>query len=313
MLTRRTVILSKRETAYGTDPVMTGTDGLLAFDVEFGSVGEILRRDVQRDTLSPMPTALGLQEQSVTFKTELKGSGVTGTGANAPEFDPLLHGCGFATAAIVGTSLLYNLVSDESSMGSASLKVYKDGNLHKITGARGTVRVNMDAGQFGVLEWEFSGIYNAVIADTIPDISGLSANLPPIVYNSSFQIGGFSPVATRLMLDVGNNVVRRDDLNATYGVDSFRISAREGKIEFDVDAVVESSNPYWTDWAASVVNTCSIDLGTTAGNKVRIDSIYNMEEVKYGDADGISTYDVTGSLVSSTPDTQNDEIAIKFA
>ena len=313
MLTRRTAILAIRETTYGTDPAMTGTNGMLAYDVDFNPSGEILRRDVQRDTLSPMPTVLGLMEQSVTFKTELKGAGVIGTGASVPEFDPLLHACGFASAAITGTSIVYNPVSKEASMGSAALKIYKDGNLHKLVGARGTVKVNLEAGQYGVMEWELSGRYVAVAADTVPDISGLSANVPPIVYNASFQIGGFSPVTTRLLIDIGNEVVRRDNLNATYGVDSFRISGREGKIEFDADAVVESSNPFWGDWAASVINTFEIRLGATAGNKVSLSGLFNIGENKYGDSDGISTYEVSGSLVSSTQDTQNDEVQIKFA
>ena len=313
MLTRRTVILCTREATYGTDPVMTGSNGLLAWDVDIDVKGEILERDVLRDTLTPMPHVIGMKDVTVSFKTELKGGGLSGTGAAAPEYDPLLHACALGTAEITGTSLVYEPKSAESNIGSASLKVYKDGNLHKIVGARGTFKTTFEAGQYGVLEWELSGKYTPVIADTIPDVGGLANVLPPIVYNSSFQIGGFSPVCSRAMIDLANDVVRRADLNASYGVDSFRIAARKPVIEFDVDAVVESSNPFWTDWAGDVIDTYSINLGTTAGNKVQFSGIFQYNSNKYGDADGVSQYECVAALCSSNADGEDDEMVLTFA
>jgi len=313
MLTRRTVILAEREATYGTDPAMTGTDGILAFDVDINIVGEVLKRDVMRDTLSQLPGVVGMKEVELTFKTEIKGNGLSGTGTAVPELDPLLHGCGFATAAITGTDLSYVLQSAESSMGSTALKVYKDGNLHKITGSRGTVKAMLEAGKYGVLEFSFKGLYNAVIASTIPDLSGLSANKPPVVYNASFVIDTFSPVCSKMEIDLANGVARNDDINATYGVNSFRIASREPKASFTADAVVESSNPFWGDWSGDVVNPYSVTVGATAGNKVRLSGFMQTETNKYADADGISKYEVAAALVSSTPDTQNDELVIKFA
>lgn len=315
MLTRRTVILAAEETTYGTDPAMTGSNGLLAWDVELDIKGEVLKRSVYRDTLSPLPNVIGMKEILVTFKAEMKGNGVTGTRPNVPELHPLLRGCAFGTASAVGTAITYNLVSSEDEISSTALKVYKDGNLHKITGARGTAKAVLEAGKYGVMEFEFSGLYNAVIASTIPDISGLTDNKPPIVYNSSFQIGGFSPVCSRMQVDLGNQVVRRDDLNATFGVNSFRIAAREPKIEFDVDAVVESSNPFWGDWAGEIVDTYSISIqGSVAntGNIIDMSGFFQYETNKYGDADGISTYEITATLCSSGSNSQNDELEVKF-
>lgn len=312
MLTRRTVLLAARETAYGTDPAMTGSNGLLAYDVDMDIKGEVLMRDVLRDSLSPLPHVIGMKEVSLSFKTELKGNGVTGTRPNAPEIDPLLFGCAFGTASAEGTGITYSLQSAESSIGSASIKVYMDGNLHKITGCRGTMKMTLEAGKYGVCEWEFQGLYNAVSAATIPDIAGLTQNKPPIVYNASFQIGGFSPVCSALNIDLANNVIRRDDLNATYGVDSFRISGRQGKMEFTPDAVVESSNPYWGDWSGNVVDTYSIGVGSSTGNAIDIRGYFQIETNKYGDSDGIRTYDVSASLCSSDADAQNDELNITF-
>lgn len=306
MLTRRTVILAIKETTYGTDPAMTGTNAILAWDVDLDVKGELLERPFLRDSLSPLPFVVGLKECALNFKAELKGSN------SSPDIAPLLSACGFGTAVTSGTAITFSLISDEVSMCSAALKVYKDGNLHKITGARGNVKFILEAGKYGVGEFSLQGLYNAVIADTIPNISGLSANKPPIIYNSSFQIASFSPVCSKAEIDLGNTIVRRDSLNATFGVQEFRITGRKPKLSFDADAVVESSNPFWGDWSGQIVDTFSVNIGSTAGNRLIIGGIFQYETNKYADKDGISAYECVAGLVSSDQDTGNDELTLKY-
>jgi hypothetical protein len=306
MLTRRTTILAIKEATYGTDPAMTGTNAILAWDVEMDVKGEVLAREFLRDTFTNMPHVIGMKEVALTFKTELKGSNA------APDIDPLLVGVGFGTAVTTGTGLVYTLQSNEINVNSTAFRVYKDGNMHKILGARGSVKLTLEAGKYGIAEWSFSGLYDPVAAVANPDVSGLSQNKPPILYNSSFQIGGFSPVTSKLEIDLGNTVTRRDDLNATYGVRSFRISSRKPKMSFDADAVVEASNPFWGDWTGHIVDTYSISVGTPAGNRLIVSGYFEYETNKYADKDGISSYECNAALVSSGPDTQDDELSLKY-
>ena len=311
MLTRRTVIEVATEAVYGTDPA-SGFTPLLPFDVEPDIRGEVLERPILRDTLSPLSHVVGMKDISLAFKTELKASGTAGT---IPEMHDLLLGCGYSTAVHAGTTpIVYSPVSKESLINSVSFKLYIDGNLHKIVGARGTVKANMEAGKFGIMEWEFQGLYNAVIASTVTDISADSNESPPTIISSSFQIGGFSPVCSRCLIDLGNSVVRRDDLNAEFGVDSFRIASRKPTMEFDADAVVESSNPFWGDWAGDVVATFSIVAGSgNEGSQVTLSGIFQYETNKYGDADGIRSFEAVAALVSSSANSQNDELIYTFS
>src|SRR5574343_639355 len=203
MLTRQTVIWCARETTYGTDPVMTSTYALLAWDVNIDIKGDQLVRDVLRDTLSPIAHVIGMKEVELTFKTELKGIGApVATAANltAYDFDRLISGCSFNKGTISGTSITYALVSNDSTISSFSFYVHLGdstaGNRHKILGARGTPKFNLKAGKFAEVEWKFNGVYAPVIAATLPGLSGVSTLLPPIVYNSSFNVGGFSPVCS---------------------------------------------------------------------------------------------------------------------
>lgn len=320
MLTKQTVIWCKRETTVGTDPAMTSTDALLAWDVNFEPKGEPLYREVLRDTLSPIAHVIGIKEESLSFKTEIRGIGAhPGTAANLASFelDRLLSGCSFNTGTISGTSITYNLVSSDSALSSLSFYVHIgdsiSGNRHKLTYARGTCKITLQAGKYGVAEWNFKGLYNSVVASTLPGLAGVSSLQPPIVYNSSFQIAGFSPVCSQAEIDLGVNVVRRDSLNAAQGVHSFRITDRKPKLNFDADAVVEASNPFWGDWEGGVVDTFGITVGTNAQNKVEFTGYFEYVQPAYGDADGVRKYDIEAAIVSSSPSTGNDELTIKVS
>ncbi len=305
MLTRRTVITAIAETTYGTDPVMTGTNAILAWDVNPDIKGEVLERVFLRDTLTPMPHVIGMKQVELQFKTEIVGSNA------APMIAPLLTACGFGTGVTSGTGLTYSLQSTEINMPSVSLYLYKDGNRHKVTGARGSVKFILEAGKYGIAEWKFNGLYNAVEAVAVPDVSGLSANKPPICYNSSFQIAGFSPVTSKLEIDLANTIASSESLNAAAGIALFRVSERKPTMKFDADAVVESSNPFWGNWADSTVGTFGVFVGTSANGYV-ISGNFELSKNDYADKEGIMKYNCDAMLCGSTPDTQNDELSIKF-
>jgi hypothetical protein len=307
MLTRKSAIRVALETTAGTDPA-SGFSTLLAWDIEPDIKGEVLKRDMLRNTLSNVGHVVGIQESAVNFKTELKSGGGSGT---VPEMDLLLQSVGFGTAAHSGTEdIVYSLKSDEADLKTLSLYIYKDGNKHKVTGARGNLRFVMEAGKYGICEWEFRGKYNAVVAETAP--TAAAGVTPPVMYNSSFQIAGFSPVSSRAQIDLQNNISRRDDLNATAGVDSFRLTTREPKFEFDADAVVESSNPFWGDWSGAVVDTFAIQAGTNDGSIVKLTGYFQYDSAKYADKEGVSVYECVATLVSSDASTSNDELTVTF-
>lgn len=311
MLTRRTVILAKRETVYGTDPAMApSTDGLLAYSVDIDIKGENLERPVVRDSLSPMPSVIGMKSATLKFSAELKGYGAT-TSIGNWELDDLLSGCGFDTGVYSGTATVYSLQSQESLMGSVSFIVNVDGNMHKICGAKGSMKIVMDAGKYGEIQFQFEGLYNPIASGTLYDLSGISNVKPPIVYNSSFALGSFNPVTAKAEIDLGNEVTERDSLNATYGVAGFRITDRQkASLSFDADAVAESSNPFWGNWEGSAVQTLGITIGSNVGNTIKLAGFFNMESVKYGDDKGVRKIDCKAGLCSSDVNSQNNELQI---
>jgi len=314
MLTRRTVLLCKREGAtYGTDVAMSpSTDGVLVYGLDVDFKGENLERPVVRDSLSPMPSVIGMKMCTLKFNAELKGIGATTSIGNF-ELDDLLSGCGFDTGVYSGTSTVYSLQSQESLMSSVSFIVNMDGNIHKILGARGNVKFVMDAGKYGECQFEFQGLYNPVGSGTLYDLSGISNVKPPIVYNSGFAIGAYNPVTSKCEIDIGNAITERDSLNATYGVAGFRITDRQkASLSFDADAVAEGTNSFWANWEGSSVQTLGITIGSNATNIIKFAGYFNMESVKYGDDKGIRKYDCKAGLCSSDVNSQNNELSVTF-
>lgn len=311
MLTRRTVVWQARETTYGTDPAMTSANGIEIYDVNLDIKGDKVERPALRDSLSNIQHIVGMKECELTFKTSLKGMGAVTT-VSSLEIANLLSGCSFNTGVYSGTTTVFSLVSAENSMNSVSFKVFlDDANAHKITGARGTVKFNLSAGKYGEAEWKFNGLYNSVISATTPSLT-LSSVVPPVVYNSGFQIAGFSPVCSSAEIDLAIDVIRRESLNATQGVHSFRVTGRKPMLNFDADAVAESSNPFWGDWEGNVVDTFGVTIGSNATNIIKFGGYFEYVQPKYGDADGVRKFDIEAALVSSIPSSSNDELTITF-
>jgi len=67
MLTRRTVVLVALESTYGTDPAIANFSPILAWDVNPEVKGELLKRDILRDTLTPMGSKIGMKEITLSF------------------------------------------------------------------------------------------------------------------------------------------------------------------------------------------------------------------------------------------------------
>lgn len=152
---------------YGTDPVpVPGANAILVSSPEVKVDGERLVREFDSATLGALGHVIGIKSATVTFSTELKGSGTANAGGagDVPEIDPLLQACGFALTATAESGggvgdgdLTYDPVS--TNRKSVTLYIYLGDVLHKITGAYGNFSLDLNAGKHGVINWEFQGLY----------------------------------------------------------------------------------------------------------------------------------------------------------
>lgn len=307
MFTKKTVVLAKIETAYGTDPIPTSVDAIAATELEIRPVGETIERNLLRGTLSPVLVCRGLKKVDLSFKTELKGTGTPGMLPAHGWEGVLFRACGMVETVNAGVDILYSPVSTD--FASCTIYVYRDRLFHKLTGCRGSFRISIEAGKPAFAEWRFHGLYNSP-ADMSPSSPVFSTLLPPVAAGAGFTIAGFAPVAEKIEFDLNNTIAERKSLSAEDGIAGFEITARRPQGSFDPEAVLESTHPFWDNWANAPALALNLSLGTLSGNRFAIEApALQYRDIASSDKDGRILYQVPFTLAMSSGD---DEFGIRF-
>jgi len=307
MLTRKTVILAKIESEYGTDPVPTpAVNAILVKDVDIKPAGELTERDFLRSSLSPLPFVMGMKEVDVSFATELKGTGTRGALPAWGWEGELLRACGLHETVTATTKIEYLPVSE--GFESCTLYVYKDGVFHKITGCRGTFTINGSVGKYLGIKWSFKGIYNAPV-DASPAAQMFSSVIPPLLFSAGLTLDAYAPVATAIEIAMNNDLGKRTDLNTATGLKEIMITGRKPGGSLDPETVTEASYAFWNKWENASVAALNIGpIGSTQGNIITITAPkLQYKEISYGDREGLLTYQVPFQLAMNSGD---DELKI---
>jgi len=306
MLKQKTVLLAKVETTYGTDSSPGASDGIEITDASIKEAITAVERKVLTQTLSNQQSVGGQRFSEVTFKVELKGSGTAGT---APRIGPLFRACAFAQTIVSSTSVTYKPTS--SSIESCTLYFQIDGRQHIITGARGTVKIIHDAGQYAVLEFSFKGIHNTP-TNTALTTPTFESTLPPICKSASFTYNSRTTLVVKMAeIDMQNVIVMRPSLNATFAVAGFEVTGRNPIMTVDPEAQIETSYDFRGD-QLTTQRQVSYVAGATAGNICTITvPKYNITDIEYGDREGILIETLKGECNKSAA-AGDDEVQIVF-
>ncbi len=277
---RKTVILAKLETTYGTDSTPAGsTDALL---ISNQSITPLVASNVDRNTVTGN---LGSSEQLVgtayvecSFDIELAGSG---TATTAPAWGKLLKACGFAETTQTA-SVDYTPISDISGVTNTSLSIYYylDGQLHKLLGARGTFSIEAAIGERPVLRFRFIGKNGGLTAATnavptltawrtpivVTDANTGDLTLGSLTYTTATGVlsGGTSYPSRGVRLDIANNVV----FQPLLGAETVELTQRDPTGSISLDLTAAQAVTAMTDVLANTTTGLGLTHGTTAGNIV---------------------------------------------
>ena len=306
LLVRKTAILAKAETVYGTDPVPTGAANALLVSGE-PNVSPMDMKVVDRDVMRPffgnsekLPTGIF---SKVDFSCEMAGAGTAGT---VPAWGVLLRACAFAETISAGVSVAYAPVTD--SLESATIYFNRAGVLHKLTGARGTVKFGFTVDGIPKFDFSFTGLFNTVADAALPTLT-LSAWKTPLPVNHTntptFTIHGYAAKMQSLDIDVAAELSPYSLLNDTEHVEIVNRKPA-GKIVMEATTVAQK------DWWSTVKNvtTGALNLvhGLTAGNIVQIDAPkVQISSPTYSNFNGVLM--LNGDLVFA-PNAGNDELII---
>lgn len=260
------VLLARTETTYGTDPVPTGAqNAILAQQVRLSPMeGQDVARELERPFFGADATIPAELHQKLSFRVELAPSGSLGV---APAWGPLVLACGCAQTIAAGASVTYNPITDNPS--SATIYFFYDGIRHRLRGARGNVKIVIEANATPYLEFEFWGLFE-VATDTANPNATLTAFRDPLVANAAntpvFTINGVAQVLRSFNFDAGRQVEPR----FLIGSESILITGAREKIEARVEArPMATFNPYALAQSAATVPIV-LQHGVAAGARTTL-------------------------------------------
>jgi hypothetical protein len=211
----------------------------------------------------------------------------------------------YSIAANVG----YKPVS--SSFSSATIYFNNDGVLHKATGCRGTFSLNVEVGGIPTIDFEFTGIYNAV-TDTAAPTTTYSAQATPLIFkagnSSTFSFLGHSGCLQSLSLEMANEIVYRELVGCDKEV---MITNRAPAGECMIEAVPVATKDYWTIANDDTTGLLTLLHGTTAGNRVTLVAPkVDISNPSYDDMDGVQMLNLP--YVAIPTSAGNDEVVLTF-
>lgn len=299
------VLLAKAESTYGTDPTPTGSaNAMLVKNMTFTPMeAELIERGTIRPYIGGYEQYVANNHAMIEFEVEMMGSGAAGT---APAYAPLLLACGFAETVTASTKVEYTPVS--SSFGSCTLYFNIDGVLHKITGARGNLEMDISARQIPVFKFRFVGIYNAP-TDTSAPTPVYTGFMQPLVANNTNTTGfSFFGVSSLVLESMKINMNNENNFRALIGSESVIITNRKANGELVFEAPTLATLDVFATAVGTTNGALSITHGTVSGYKVKIDATnVDVGNPTYSDGNGVVMAQVPIFL---PPSSGNDEIKI---
>jgi len=308
LLSRKRLILLKKESTYGTDIVPAGTDAVLVRDLSVTPLqSDVVSRDLVRSYLGASEQLLANTRVECQFTVELAGSGTAGT---APRYGAALQACGLSETLVATTSATYAPVS--ASFSSCTIYYNLDGVLHKVTGARGTFTLNAEVGQIPSIQFTLTGIYVPPTDTAAPAVT-YSAQATPLIFKqgntSAFQFFSYAGCLQSVSLDIGNTVVYRELVGCTKEV---LITQRNVTGTVMIEAVTIATKDYFS---AALTDGTTGNLtflhGTATGNRVTLTAARaDLGDPSYGDTDGIAMLNLPYTSIPSA--SGNDEFTLAF-
>lgn len=337
-LTRKTLVVLKRESTYNTDAFGSAANmvsslttsascaQLLWDEINPISIDtKVVEKQVVRASFSKYTELIGRQLYMLKMKTMLMnspGGQHQHTDSGAPTYDSaglqpalgkppffghILRACGVKEVANSSSSVVYTPVSQNFS--SATAYVYADSIRHLITGLYGTAVIEGRAGEGIEVSFDMKGKYYDPSEAAIPSSIVYPLDKKAIVESESLTISSFTgaPIVRSFRFDLGTEVIERGDMNSTDGLYGLWITDRKPTLELVIEvenALTSTFNPFTRLNAQPVVtDAIAFTHGPSAGNLCTFSFPFaQLRSVNYQDDQGIRTYQLQYSLTSTTDD-----------
>jgi len=274
-IARRSVLSAKAETTPGTAIAMSASDATFnATNVQINPVIEFEPREGQGGGLSQLAGTLGAYEGVATFSTEFYG------GSSAPAWmTTLLLGCGYVASGLVYSPS--SLPPEAAGSGTKNLTIgTTDGRRRFIYGAMGNAVFRGIAGKRVMIDWTFRGLWGdpsdvAILAPTY------ETTAPLRFASACITLAAYSPVVAEMTLDLGNEVVVRENAQNASGLHTAVIVGRRPVGQIMAEAQLIATWDVHAKWKAGILEALAATMGG-AGNGIAFSApklqITNLQE-----------------------------------
>lgn len=301
MFWRTKALLLKPEVTYGTDVVPAAADAIEARDV---NLTPLEAQAVEPEPVAPHmgagPTWLVGKQVKLDFAIQVAGSGAAGT---PPAYGTVIRACGMAEVVTALTDVVYLPVSD--GFESASIYLTIDKVLHKIVGARGSMRFEIAANGIPMWKFSFVGLFTKPIAGVLPAVSfaAFKDPVPPSKVNTpTVQVHGYNAILVSANFALNTNPALVPRVNS----ERVQISDRSATAELVIEEPEIGDKDFWAAVESHTRDAVRLVHGTVAGNIVEIDAPKGqITRIGKGQSEGIITLTLTMSL---KPDAGDDDL-----
>lgn len=303
-LLKKMAILALVEAVVGTAVAPVAANAMLVSDVTLTPIeGDEVERNNVKPYFGSSGSTLVTEYQKVSFSVEFAGVGVLGT---IPGYADLFRACAVSVTNSAGMKTVFKPVTD--GIESVTIVGVVDGTIHKMAGARGTVKAVVDAKGIPKWQFEFTGSFIPAVDGAMPAVSyALFADpLGVNKANTTLMLDGLAVACSSFNFDIGNKVVKRDLMN----VDTVEITDRlsTGSVTFENTSVATKN---WINLArASARVALLLKHGQGATNSVSLTADRaQIGKPTYSDSDGVQMITIPLKFIPSNAG--NDEWAIE--
>ncbi len=179
------------------------------------------------------------------------------------------------------------------SAGHESLThyMYMDGLRHVMSYSRGGVSLKLTPKNLPLLSFDFLSMYAVPTDLALPTTAIYSSWKTPLpvlnAFSSGAELMGFGVNLYDLSLDLGNQVVHRDDV---IGIDDVLITNREPGGSSIIQAPLQAEHDYYTDAQTAALGHFAFTHGTAAGARMRLNApAMQVKAPKYGESNNVAT------------------------
>lgn len=291
----------KAETTAGTAIAIANANYHLVEDVNVEFAGDEHERTGNLGSLDSMKGVTGSVVATISFTTELKGSGADGS--PFPDLD-LWKAAGFecGESDYSGGSMVVEQASP-SEMKTVSIRYFADGMQWDFKGCVGTFTLSCESGAIGKCNWTFTGMCDGMPSDGTNPTPSYNTTLPPVCQAATLTLDGGTAfgVCTKVDFDMGNEIANRRDMSETFGYTVPQITRRAGTGSMTVEVPTVSSYNWQTAWNNKNKIDGALTVGAGGSNHNTMAITWDMalnSSPSISDSDGILTYEIGFQLIT---------------